>query len=203
MTRVKVTVESTPTSTMRNYTRKEIAHLLNTSTRTIGDYETYLNITPSKGDRDCNLYTETDFDLISQLRSHLADKSKTKESFVPTISPTLVEESVGFLAKHNPQDPLFDLDSELMRLVKLQEISDRKWLLPTELIAALLDISNNTLVKYQTYCYCGFTVSRETRNINKLTSGKITRGNKLLWKIERTVTYGGKPAVVSTDLSNT
>jgi hypothetical protein len=51
-------------------------------------------------------------------------------------------------------DPLFDLEI-------LQRIADHGWLLPSNRLAPLFNISPRYLNKHQSYIYCGFTASKE------------------------------------------
>jgi hypothetical protein len=165
---------------MRNYTKKEIAHLLQVSPRTIADDANFLNLKPTVGDRGMNLYTQRDFNLIEQLRTHCKDKSLTRDSFVPKAQVEIVEPEARITKLNKPdkidkfetslaiafeQDPLFDLEL-------LQRISNNRWLLPSKRLAPLFGISAKQLNSRRQYCYCGFMATRET-----IESGKI------LWKI--------------------
>lgn len=180
-------VASTLTVTMKTYTKREIAHLANVSVRTIADDIKFLGLKHTEGDRGLKLFNEYDFNLICQLREHCADKSNSRESFVPNTEVEIIndeprvsklevkgkreevrglslyEESISFgLA----QDPLFDLEL-------LQRISDRSYLLPATRLAPILGITANYLNRQKDYCYCGFTCSKETR-----------AGGRALWKVQ-------------------
>jgi hypothetical protein len=76
---------------MRTYTKREIADLLSVSPRTIADDAKFLNLTPLQGDRGLKLYNRQDFNLISQLRSHCADKANSRESFVPNTEVEVLD----------------------------------------------------------------------------------------------------------------
>lgn len=180
-------MESTIEATMKSYTKKEIARLLKVSPRTIADDAAYLNLTPAQGDRGLKLFSASDFNLISQLREHCADKANTRESFVPSSQVEIYElEDQGRISKHQPQeftkqpnfdsyqqalilgfaqDPLFDLEL-------LQRISDRGYLLPSKRLAPILNISPEQLNRYQSYIYCGFVISKEDKV-----------GSKIIWKV--------------------
>lgn len=182
----------------RSYTKKEIAHLLDVSLRTIAEDAKFLNIEPTIGDRGLKLFNQQNFNLISQMREHCADKSKTRESFVPKTEIEIVEDlpQVSKLSKYAPStgggepdaesastldiyqksidygreaDPLFDL-------VVLQRISDNCWLLPTARLAPLLDISKKQLNRYRQYYFCGFVVTKEIR-IQGKTLWKVSANN--------------------------
>jgi hypothetical protein len=167
---------------MRTYTKREIAYKLKTSVRAIEEYAKYLELTPSKGDRYQNLYNETDYSLICQLREHCAGNN-TKETFIPNTEVEILEDnsiSISRIASESlpaieiykqslefglAQDPLFDLEL-------LQRISDRAYLLPTSRLAPILGISPKYLSGKKNYCHCGFIVSKEA----------IVAG-KTLWKV--------------------
>lgn len=169
---------------MKTYTKREMAHLLGCSPRTIYEDINHLGLTHIKGDRNLNLYTERDFYLISQLRKHCRDKFKSRESFVPLTVPELLEDEVKIVKLPTSNttdaidierqaieagmnnDPFFDLEL-------LQRISDRKWLLPAKRLAPLLGISASYLNSKNRYFYCGFVATKEAYV-----------QNKALWKIE-------------------
>lgn len=166
---------------MRTYTKREIAHLLNVSPRTVAEDVRALKLNPTKSDRGLNLYSQRDFNLISQMRHHCQNKVNTRESFVPNTEVEIldIEPSVSLLT-HKPhhdkyqvsmelglsQDPLFDLEL-------LQRISDRAWLLPSARLAPLLNLSPGYLNQLKQYNYCGFIATKE-----------IYAHNKALWKIQ-------------------
>lgn len=167
---------------MRTYTKREIAYLLKVSVRAVEKYAKHLELSPTQGDRNQNLYNQNDYIKICQLREHCA-KNNTMESFVPSSIAEIVEDNqiaVTRIPQPKPsaielyqeslelglsQDPLFDLEL-------LQRISDRGWLLPTNRLAPILGISPKYLNSYKRYIYCGFTASQE-----------VKAGNKFLWKI--------------------
>lgn len=179
---------------MKTYTKREISHLLSVSPGTVAEDYKFLNLKPTEGDRGSKLFSKSDFDLICQLREHCKDKRNTRDSFVPnTIVEVLDEEpkvvSLGGRISKNPDtgldtypkglagashesinyglrtDPLFDLDL-------LQRISDRNYLLPTNRLAPILDLSPKYLSSKREYCYCGFVATKE-----------IYAHGKALWKI--------------------
>ena len=159
-------MEATLEATMRTYTKREIAHLLQVSPKTIAEDAKHLNLEPTEGDRGLKLYSESDFNLISQMREHCADKSNSRESFVPNTEVQVVEDvpQVSKLTTNKnsnsainiyqqslaygiEQDPLFDLEL-------LQRISDNQWLLPASRLAPLFGISPqylNSLTQYYLY----------------------------------------------------
>lgn len=164
----------------RSYTKKEIAYLLEVSPRTIAEDAKFLSLQPTIGGRGMNLYSQSDFNLIEQLRQHCADKSLTRESFVPSAQIEIVEDEPRIskldtipqinkfeesLAIACSQDPLFDLEL-------LQRVSNNRWLLPSKRLAPLFGISPKQLNLHKCYCYCGFVATRETYV-----------GSKILWKI--------------------
>jgi DNA-binding transcriptional MocR family regulator len=169
----------------KTYTKRELAYLLNCSVSTIEKDCDYLNISPYKGDRGMNLYSEKDFNLLSQLRSHCTDKTKSRESFVPntevevldiepTISklpnepsalrdlPSAFNQAIDFGLS---QDPLFDLEL-------LQRISDRNYLLPATRLAPIFNITAKYLNTKKEYYYCGFVATKE-----------VYAGGRALWKV--------------------
>lgn len=151
------------------------------SPRTIAEDTKFLQLQPTVGDRGMNLYSQSDFNLIEQLREHCGDKSLTRESFIPTAQIEVVEEQPIKVSKLNQipqitkfeeslaiafeQDPLFDLEL-------LQRVSNNRWLLPSKRLAPLFGISAKQLNCHKCYCYCGFVATRETYV-----------GSKILWKI--------------------
>jgi hypothetical protein len=168
---------------MRTYTKREIAHLLKVSVRTVEDDARFLNLSPSQGDRGQNLYNQYDYNLIRQVRQHCADKTNTRDSFVPSTEVEIIEsDSLAVTRMPQPQpggielyreslelgmsqDPLFDLEL-------LQRISDRQWLLPAARLAPILGISPKYLNSKKHYDYCGFVASKE-----------ISANNRILWKL--------------------
>ncbi|MDJ0591975.1 MAG: MerR family transcriptional regulator [Pleurocapsa sp. MO_226.B13] len=169
---------------MITYAKREIAHLLGVSPKTIAEYAKHLNLKPIEGDRGLKLYSESDFNLISQMREHCADKSNSRESFVPNTEVEVVEDvpqvskltanknsnsAINIyqqsLAYGMEQDPLFDLEL-------LQRISDNQWLLPASRLAPLFGISPQYLNSLTQYYYCGFIANKEAY-----------AGGRALWKI--------------------
>lgn len=168
---------------MRTYTKKEIAYKLKVSVRTVEEDARYLNLTPTQGDRGQNLYNQSDFNLISQLREHCADKTNTRDSFLPSSQVEIVsDDDTVAITRIKPkapeinlyqeslelglsQDPLFDLEL-------LQRISDRSYLLPAKRLAPIIGISPKHLNSFRVYYYCGFVCNKET-----MASGKY------LWKV--------------------
>jgi hypothetical protein len=163
------------------YTKREIAHNLGCSVRTIEDDADWFKIKPSKGDRNINLYSQSDLNLISQMRSHCEAAGNSRDSFVFTSVPEVIEDEpkTTKITKSNlvlntlnqtiefglSSDPLFDLEI-------LQRISDNCWLLPASRLAPLFGISSGYLNKLQKYYYCGFIANKETYV-----------GNRALWKV--------------------
>lgn len=165
---------------MRTYTKREIAYLLKVSVRTVEDHAKFLKLSPKAGQRGQNLYDQSDFSLIKQLREHCAVKPNTRDTFVPSTEVEIVEDKQivtrlntipqinkfdHSLAIALEQDPLFDLEL-------LQRISNNQWLLPSKRLAPLFGISSKQLNLHKCYSYCGFVASKEAYI-----------GNKILWKI--------------------
>lgn len=169
---------------MRNYTKRDIASLLKVSVRTIEEDAKFLNLKPIQGDRGSNLYSQRDFNLLEQLREHCADKTKSRDSFVPNTEVEIVEDkeviAIRRIAPQLPikvalyqeslelglsQDPLFDLEI-------LQRISNNQWLLPAARIAPLLGLTPKYLNTMRTYEYCGFYLNKEAYC-----------GGRSLWKV--------------------
>jgi hypothetical protein len=169
---------------MRTYTKREIAHLLKVSPRTVADDAKFLNLNPTQSDRGLKLFSQADFNLLTQMRQHCSDKANSRESFLantdvevldiePTVSkyqkisaPSIFESAIDFGLS---QDPLFDLEL-------LQRISDNQWLLPSKRLAPLFGISTKHLNLQKDYCYCGFIASRETYAMGKIL-WKVTANN--------------------------
>ncbi len=172
---------------MKIYTKKEIAHLLDVSPRTILNDIQFLNLQGNFDDRGTKLYSENDFNLISQLREHCKDKNNSRDSFLQNsevevldIEP-VVSKMTSLRKKENEplktyqesiltgleNDPFFDLEM-------LQIISNRGWLLPTARLAPLLNLSPQYLNTLDKYSYCGFIISKETYV-----------GNRIMWKVTR------------------
>ena len=169
---------------LKTYTKREMAYALRCSTKTIDTDCGHLGITPQKGDRGLNLYSERDFTLIVQLRQHCSNPQNSRDSFVPITVPQVVEDEPKiiklnseaeshnnnnlsfFLDRQKEIDPFFDLEL-------LQRISDNKWLLPAKRLAPILGISPKYLNQRSMYIYCGFMAKRE-----------ILAHNKVLWKVE-------------------
>jgi hypothetical protein len=166
----------------RTFTKQEAAYILKCSVSTIENYCDYLKIYPSKGDRGRNLYSQTHFNLLKQLREHCSDKTKSRDSFVPTTSVEIVEDDVIAISRIAPtiskvdhyqeslelglsQDPLFDLQI-------LQRISDNHWLLPASRLAPILNLTAKYLNTMKHYEYCGFFLNKE-----------VYSGGRSLWKV--------------------
>ena len=169
---------------MRTYTKREIASLLGVSPRTIAEDTKFLQLQPTVGDRGMNLYSQSDFNLIEQLREHCGDKSLTRESFVPSVQIQVVEDeqlvtklyAIPKITKFEEslaialaQDPLFDLEL-------LQRVSNNRWLLPSKRLALLFGISAKQLNCHKCYCYCGFMATKEA-HVNGRILWKITANN--------------------------
>lgn len=167
---------------MRTYTKREMAHILQVSPRTIADDAKFLNLKPTQSDRGMNLYSNQDFNLIQQLRTHCQDKVNTRESFVPNTEVEVIEEEVKITRMPNRQsmivdnyqesiefgfrgDPLFDLEL-------LQRISDRAYLLPATRLAPIVGLSPKYLNCKKIHHHCGFILTRE-----------VNVGAKYLWKV--------------------
>jgi hypothetical protein len=170
----------------RTYTKREIAYLLKCSVSTVEKNADYLNIKPNKGDRGLNLYSEMDYQLLSQLNEHLKNPANSRDSFVPNTEVEIldIEPAVSKL-KLNPQeyqlsvksffdeaiefglrqDPLFDLEL-------LQRISDRAYLLPATRLAPIVGLSPKYLNDKKIHHHCGFILTRE-----------VNLGAKYLWKV--------------------
>ena len=186
---------------LKTYTKQEMAYVLGCSPRTIEEDAKHLNIVPAKGDRNANLYTERDFNLISQMREHCSNKQNSRDSFVPITVPELVEDEVK-ITKLNQSDSSNSVDnlkdsiergslggSPAQRQVSfeiglshdpffdlelLQRISDRKWLIPSDRLAPLFRITPKYLNTKHQYNYCGFIAKRE-----------IYANNRIFWKVEK------------------
>ncbi len=87
---------------MKTYTKREIAYLLQVSPRTIAEDAKFLQIKPTVGDRGMNLYSQSDLNMIQQLREHCADKSLTRASFVPIAQIEIVAEDEAAISKLLP-----------------------------------------------------------------------------------------------------
>lgn len=167
-------VTATSEAMLVTYTKKELARIFTVSPRTIEDDARYLGIKPTIGDRNTNLYSQADYDLISQLREHCKIKNNSRESFIPESKVEIVEEQpkVSQLAKVTKvstviqnysdsleqalqNDPLFDLEL-------LQRISDNKWMLPAKRLAPLLGVKPKTLNNKKRYDYCSFICTKVT-----------------------------------------
>ncbi len=167
-------MESTITLTMQTYTKREIAHLLGVSPRTIADDSKFLQLKPIEGDRGTKLYNKNDLNLITQLREHCADKANSRESFVERSLGEIVPEPELKITKMNSsalvsavpkqdlfnsycdRDPLYDLDL-------LSRIADNNYLLPTSRLAPILNLSPQYLCTLKSYFYCGFIIKPKTK----------------------------------------
>lgn len=170
---------------MQTYTKREIARLLGCSIRTVEMDVEHLDIVPTKGDRNSNLYSERDFNLISQLREYCKSGQNSRNSFVPLTLPEVVEEkfNVTKLTTGNKSlvvdnlesslevglihDPFFDLEI-------LQRVSNNNWLLPVKRLAPILSISPKYLNQQTQYIYCGFVARKE-----------LYAHNKSLWSVRK------------------
>ncbi len=181
-----------------------MAYKLQCSVRTIEEDAKYLNLKPTQEEsRGTNLYSQQDFELISQLRKHCKNKANTRESFVPPTKVEIVEDDEPKITRINTSsivrnsltnnlkqirqdNPLIEFEI----LNKLQQASDNKWLLPTKFVAALINKTPNTLLKYQTYNHWGFIFSREDKPRNRKidfdseTLEGLAKPNTILWKVD-------------------
>ena len=167
----------------KTYTRKEMAYLLGCSVPTIDNDIQHLKLEPVIGNRGMKLYSDRDINLISQLREHCADKSNSRESFVPNTEVEIVENEPKVsrlvtretaITKYQQsiefglsQDPLFDLEM-------LQRICNNNWLLPSSRLAPIFRITSKYLNTKTQYYYCGFIAKKEG-----YASGKV------FWRIEK------------------
>jgi hypothetical protein len=135
---------------VQTYTKKELAYKLGVSLRTIEEDIEYLKLISTKGDRNTNLYSQSDFNLISQMRSHCQIKSNSRDSFIARSEVEIVDNNLPIVRRmpvQNPitiglqSDPLFDLEI-------LQRIADHGWLLPSNRLAPLFNISPLTRVGF-------------------------------------------------------
>lgn len=161
---------------MKTYTAREIAYQLGISPKTVSNDVKFLKLKPVIGDRGSKLYNKNDFDLISQLRKHCLDKSKTRDSFVPLITSQVIEDEpvVTSLKKESidsysnlPLNPFYDLEM-------LQKVVDNNYLLPTSRIAPLIDLSCGYLIKQKSYFYCGFIITQQ-----------LKANNQIYWKVQK------------------
>lgn len=176
---------SDPHNMTKTYTRREIASQLGCSPNTIDFDIEFLKLEPVIGDRGMKLYSDRNFNLIAQLRLHLKNKANTRDSFVPNTEIEIVEDEpkVSKLIKTKDRssvnheysqglqlglaaDPFFDLEM-------LQRICDRGWLLPSNRLAPLFQITPKHLNTKNRYYYCGFIATKE-----------IYANNRVLWKID-------------------
>ena len=182
----------------RTYTKKEIAHLIGRSVRTIESYASDLNIEPKIGDRNQNLYSESDFNLISQLNSHCKDPNNSRKSFVPLTNAEVVhgldleyvepKEKIYYqVDKPNKQELVLPSRSELYKrcvdfninedplfdLELLERVYNNHWTLTSKKLAAILDITPKTLNTYIQYYHCGFIATR------------MSFGKKIFWKLTK------------------
>jgi hypothetical protein len=167
---------------MKTYTKKEIAYLLKISVRTVEDDARALKLSPTQGDRGENLYSQSDYNLIRQMRKHCADKTNTRDSFVPSSEVEIMQDDHLQVTRIKPQVPALNLIQEslelglsqdpLFDLELLQRISDRAYLLPTSRLAPILGISPKYLSSKKNYCHCGFILNKEA-----------IVGGKILWKV--------------------
>lgn len=168
---------------MQTYTKKEIAHLIQCSLRTIHDDISHLGIKPiDNEDYGTNIYSEAQYQLISSLRKHCRDGGKTRETFIPPTPVEVVEPSLPRLIKKNQVidsnkqfieqqlkvDPLYDLEL-------LQRIVDRKWLLPTKRLAAIINVNPKTLTSRNCYNHCGYFLIKQSYFVS----------GSYLWKVKR------------------
>lgn len=166
------------------YTKREMADFLSCSVPTIENDAEYLNLSPTKGDRGLNLYSESDYRLIKQMREHCSDKRNSRDSFVPKTEVEIVEEEPkvtklvrqnnsnlildnykNFIVQASAEDPFYDLET-------LQRISDNNWLIPSARLAPLLKLTPKYLSTLKQYNYCGFIATK-----------KVYAQGVALWKV--------------------
>jgi len=182
----------------RTYTKREIAYDFDCSTRTVSEDEIYLNIKPDTSPGRSNLYSEKDYQLIKQMRQHMSVPGNTRDTFVASAIPEIVDEEEQTVTKHESSiveytqaeqielmaesDPFFDLKI----MYRLQEIADNKWSMPTKFMATLLRITPATLLKYHQYPYASFAISIDTPPVIKLRSEptKIIEPKAILWRVD-------------------
>lgn len=171
---------------MKTYTRKEIAFILQCSERVISDDIKHLRIQPiERADYGQKLYSDLAFELISSLRKHCRETGKTRGTFIPTTPteivekplqkiiskpPTIIDSTKQFIEAQLKIDPFYDLEL-------LQRIVDNKWLLPTKRLAAIINIHPSTLVREDSYKYCGYLITK--------TSHVGDKNGSWLWSVTR------------------
>ncbi|MEM8831073.1 MAG: MerR family transcriptional regulator [Cyanobacteria bacterium P01_G01_bin.19] len=161
------------------YTKQEIASTLGVTPKTISNYTQYLNIKPLEESGKSNRYTEEQFQLIKQLRSHVAADNEMK-TFVPqaiNIEVQMDDEPaitkmpspdgglattkefdiedliIGSYLENLKQDPLYNL-------VLLERISQHNWSVSTKLVALMLNRSPKSFSGREKFGFCGFTITR-------------------------------------------
>ena len=165
-----------------------MAYKLGCSVRTIEEDTYYLKIEPTADERGTNLYSQQDFELIGQLREHCKNKANTRENFVPNkkvevldIEPKVTKLNIAKnkaldIDKYQKaielgleQDPLFDLEI-------LERIASNKWLIPTQKLALLFNLSRDYLTRKGKYYYCGFLATKKTY-VNGHFLWEVTKNN--------------------------
>ncbi|MEL6493934.1 MAG: hypothetical protein AAFQ41_02265 [Cyanobacteria bacterium J06623_7] len=156
----------------RTYTKREIANLLNCSARTVETDADYLNLQPQVAPGKPNLYSERDYQLITQMRSHCRSGSD-RDSFVPQAIAEVVQEENAVVRRmvqeiqHLPvveslqttiidkisQDPFYNL-----RL--LERVVKHGWTLPTKLVAAIIDFKPRSFTGKESFNFRGYQFTR-------------------------------------------
>ena len=135
-------------------TRKEIADKYEVTDKIIRDDLVFLGIKPAeKGDRNVNLYTERDCDLVGKLREHC--QSATRETFIKPSPTQVVNDEPKDLIPTQPmrlariERPTVDAEKFIDACRKLQEISDNSWLPSTAVLASIVGVTTSTLLRVE------------------------------------------------------
>lgn len=175
-------------STMVTHTKQDIARLLDSTPRTIGDDSRFLTkqgyIRPTQVEGEANQYSEADLDIFRQLRKH-CEAGNNRKSFLPMMKTELVAVDTKQISKKrltntltnyeffgdiyrdfSKTDPFYDYEL-------LQRAANRSWYLPTNKLAVIINKKSSSFCNLSSFAYQGFVIVRQPEK----------EGNSYIWSI--------------------
>ncbi|MEM7756555.1 MAG: hypothetical protein AAF298_00285 [Cyanobacteria bacterium P01_A01_bin.40] len=170
---------------METYTKPDIASLLDTTVRTITEDSRYLTnkgyIKPIQINGSANQYSESDLEILRQLRQHCKGNNNRK-TFVLEKKVEVVSKLNSNLAinkrkltlnkfKHLFED--FSTTDPFYDYVQLQRAADNSWYLPTAKLSIIINKEPDSFSHLQRFTYQGFILDRQPQK----------EGNSYIWSV--------------------
>lgn len=167
---------------MATHTKQDIAKLLEATVRTINDDSLFLSdkgyISPTQVNGQANQYSQTDLELFRQLRKH-CEAGNNRKSFIPLAQVEVAKNKSIVISVDHPSFAMY-----FYALEKLQQIADKRWSVTTKIMATILNINADTLLKYQQYSFGSFAILRDMSPLRKLRNGDSIEPTVILWRVD-------------------